>query len=120
MRYGEKEIAEAKLERWENPAKERDYTVELSYPEFTCLCPRSGYPDFATINITYVPDQWIVELKSIKLYLNRYRNTYISHEEVANRIYSDIYELIQPKRLEVMADFFPRGNLHTVVRVSSG
>ncbi len=119
MRYGEREISEAKLERWENPCPERDYTIELSYPEFTCLCPRSGYPDFATIRITYIPNQWIVELKSLKLYLNRYRNTHISHEEAANRIYSDIHELIQPKALKVVADFNPRGNLHTVVRVGS-
>jgi 7-cyano-7-deazaguanine reductase len=117
MRYGEKEIAEAKLERWENPAKERDYIIELSFPEFTCLCPRSGYPDFATIKVTYVPNQWIVELKSIKLYLNSYRNRYISHEEAANKIYSDLHELLQPKMLELVADFNPRGNLHTVVKI---
>jgi len=119
MRYGEKEISEATLERWENPTKDRDYTIELSYPEFTCLCPRSGYPDFATIKVTYVPDRWIVELKAIKLYLNRYRNSHISHEAAANKIYEDLYELLEPKRLEVVADFNPRGNLHTVVRVSS-
>ncbi len=119
MRYGEKEIAQAKLERWENPEKDREYTIELSYPEFTCLCPRSGYPDFATIKVIYVPNQWIVELKSIKLYLNSFRNRYISHEEAANKIYSDLYQLLQPRSLEVVADFNPRGNLHTVIRISS-
>ncbi|MGC9022217.1 MAG: preQ(1) synthase, partial [Dissulfurimicrobium sp.] len=70
MKYGEKAVMEATLEPWPNPCPERDYIIEISFPEFTCLCPRSGYPDFATIKIQYIPNDFIVELKSLKLYLN--------------------------------------------------
>jgi len=118
MRYGEKAISEAKLERWENPYPDRDYTIEISFSEFTCLCPRSGYPDFATIRINYIPDRYIVELRSLKLYLNRYRGEYISHESATNKIFNDLKRLLKPRHLEVVADFNPRGNVKTVVRVS--
>jgi 7-cyano-7-deazaguanine reductase len=119
MRYGEREIKNAKLETWENPFPERDYTIEISFPEFSCLCPRSGYPDYATIKIVYVPDEKIVELKSLKLYLNSYRDKYISHEESTNRIYQDLFELLEPRMLKVTGDFNPRGNVKTVITVSS-
>jgi len=119
IRYGEKEIQEAKLEKWPNPNPEKNYTINITFPEFTCLCPRSGYPDFATIKITYIPDQYIVELKSLKLYLNKYRNRYISHEEATNRIYDDLYTLLKPRFLEVIGDWNPRGNVKTVIKVSS-
>jgi len=118
-KYGEREIEEAKLERWENPHPDRDYLIEIYFPEFTCLCPRSGYPDFAKIYIKYVPDRWIVELKSLKLWLNKFRNRYISHEAVTNEIYNELYNLLKPRYLEVVADFHPRGNVHTLVKVSS-
>ena len=120
LRYGEKEIAEAKLELWPNPNPERNYTVEISFSEFTCLCPRSGYPDFATIYIKYIPDQHIVELRSLKLYLNKYRGIYVAHEEVTNRIYNDLLQALQPRFLEVSGDFNPRGNVKTVIKLSSG
>jgi len=119
MKYGEKEIKEAKLEAWPNPFPERNYTIEITFPEFSCLCPRSGYPDYATIRVSYVPDKKIVELKSLKLYLNSYRDKYISHEESTNRIYKDLYELLSPRKLEVVGDFNPRGNVKTIIRVSS-
>ena len=119
LKYGEKEIKEAQLERWPNPNPEKDYTINITFPEFTCLCPRSGYPDFATIKITYIPDQYIVELKSLKLYLNKYRNQYISHEEATNKIYDDLYNLLKPRFLEIVGDWNPRGNVKTVIRVSS-
>jgi 7-cyano-7-deazaguanine reductase len=119
MKYGEKKIKEAKLEPWDNPFPERNYTVEINFPEFSCLCPRSGYPDYATIRIEYVPDKYIVELKSLKLYLNAYRDRHISHEESTNRIYGDLYELLKPRKLEVHGDFHPRGNVKTVIKVSS-
>jgi 7-cyano-7-deazaguanine reductase len=119
LKYGEKAIKEAELEIWENPSPERDYEIDISFPEFTCLCPRSGYPDFATIKIRYIPDKYIVELKSLKLYLNSFRNIYISHEEATNRIYSELYEKLKPRFLEVIGDFNPRGNVKTVIRVSS-
>ncbi|WP_456463951.1 preQ(1) synthase [Persephonella sp.] len=119
LKYGEKEIKEAKLEKWPNPNPEKNYTINITFPEFTCLCPRSGYPDFATIRITYVPDQYIVELKSLKLYLNKYRNVYISHEEATNKIYDDLYSLLKPRFLEIIGDWNPRGNVKTVIKVSS-
>ncbi|NPA57973.1 MAG: NADPH-dependent 7-cyano-7-deazaguanine reductase QueF [Aquificae bacterium] len=119
LKYGEKEIKEAKLERWPNPTPERKYTVDITFPEFTCLCPRSGYPDFATIKIKYIPKDYIVELKSLKLYLNQYRNRYISHEEATNKIFSDLYDLLQPHFLEVIGDWNPRGNVKTIITVSS-
>lgn len=119
MKYGEKSIALGKLETWENPYPRRDYRIEIAFPEFTCLCPRSGYPDFATIRINYIPKKYIVELKSLKLYLNSYRGEYISHEAVTNRIYDAVVKTIKPKYLEVIGDFNPRGNMKTVIRVSS-
>jgi len=119
MKYGERAIKKAVLETWDNPSQERTYEIAISYPEFTCLCPRSGYPDFATIKINYMPDKKIVELKSLKLYLNSFRNISLSHEEVTNRIYSDLYKKIKPHFLEVVGDFNPRGNLKTVIRVCS-
>ena len=119
MRYGEKAIKEARLEFWENPEKRNNYQIEISYPEFTCLCPRSGYPDFATIIIKYIPDKYIVELRSLKLYLNRFRDEHISHEAAINRIYNDLKKGLKPKYLEVIGDFNVRGNVKTVVTVKS-
>lgn len=119
MRYGEKAIKTARLELWDNPYSEKDYEINISFSEFTCLCPRSGYPDFATIAIRYVPDRKIVELKSIKLYLNSFRNTGISHEEATNKIYSELEKKLKPRFLEVTGDFNPRGNVKTVIRVCS-
>jgi 7-cyano-7-deazaguanine reductase len=119
MKYGERAIKKARLEIWENPSSERDYEVNISFPEFTCLCPRSGYPDFAVIKINYVPDKRIVELKSLKLFLNSFRGIYISHEEVTNKIYSELKKKLKPRFLEVIGDFNPRGSVKTVVKVCS-
>ena len=119
MRYGEKAVKKAKLEIWDNPYPERDYEIKISFPEFTCLCPRSGYPDFATIDITYVPDKKIVELKSLKLYFNSFRDVHISHEEATNKIYSELKNELTSRSLEVIGHFNPRGNVKTVSRVSS-
>ncbi|KAA0005339.1 MAG: NADPH-dependent 7-cyano-7-deazaguanine reductase QueF [Thermoplasmata archaeon] len=119
MKYGEKAIKEAKLEAWENPSPEKDYEIELIFPEFTSLCPRSGYPDFATIRIKYIPDEYIVELKSLKLYLNSYRDKYITHEEATNKIYEDLKKLLKPRFIEVIGEFNVRGGIKTIVRVSS-
>jgi len=120
MKYGERAIRRARLELWDNPTPGRDYEIDISFPEFTCLCPRSGYPDFATIRITYVPDKKIVELKALKLYLNSFRDVPVSHEEATNLIYDALRKRLKPRRLEVVGDFNPRGNVKTVVRVSSG
>ncbi len=119
MKYGEKAISKAKLEKWKNPYPDRDYTIDINFSEFTCLCPHSGYPDFATIKINYTPDKYIVELKSLKLYLNKFRTEDISHESATNRIFDDLKKLLKPRRLEVIGDFNPRGNVKTVVRVST-
>ncbi len=119
MKYGEKIIKKAVLEIWNNPHPERDYEINISFPEFTCLCPRSGYPDFATIKINYKPGKKIVELKSLKLYLNFFRTTYISHEDVTNVIYTELKKKLRPKFLEVIGDFNPRGNVKTIVSVCS-
>lgn len=119
MKYGEKVIKDAKLEVWENPSSKKDYIIEITFPEFTCLCPRSGYPDFATIRIKYIPDKYIIELKSLKLYLNSFRNKYISHEEATNKIYEDLKRVLSPRYLEVIGDFNIRGGIKTTVKVTS-
>lgn len=119
MKYGEKAIKKAVLETWDNPYPEGNYEINIEFPEFTCLCPRSGYPDFAMIKIQYVSDKKIVELKSLKLYLNSFRALYMSHEEVTNRIYRELEKKLKPRFLEVVGDFNPRGNIKTVVRVCS-
>ncbi len=116
-KYGEKAIEEAELEAWENPYPDRDYLIEITFPEFTCLCPRSGYPDFATIHIKYVPDKYIVELRSLKLWLNKFRNRYISHEAATNEIFDALWNLLKPRKLAVIGDWNPRGNVKTVVKV---
>jgi len=117
MKYGAKAITAAKLEFWDNPTPDRDYVIEISYPEFTCLCPRSGYPDFATISVTYVPNKKIVELRSLKLYLNGFRDMSISHEAVTNLVFDELKKGLRPRRLEVTGDFNVRGNVKTVIRV---
>lgn len=118
-KYGEKAIEEAKLETWDNPCPGNDYTVNIEFPEFTCLCPRSGYPDFAMIRVKYVPDKYIVELQSLKLYLNSYRNKYVTHEEATNRIYDDLHALLHPKSMEITGEFNVRGGIKTTVKMSS-
>lgn len=118
-KYGKKAISRAKLQKWDNPSPERDYAIDIGFSEFTCLCPRSGYPDFATIKINYVPDKFVVELKSLKLYLNSFRDQSISHEASTNQIFDDLKKLLEPRRLEVTGDFNPRGNVKTVIRVST-
>jgi 7-cyano-7-deazaguanine reductase len=119
VKYGKKSIKEAALEKWDNPNADRDYSIDISFSEFTCLCPRSGYPDFATLHISYIPDKFIVELKSLKLYLNNFREQSISHESVTNRVFDDLNTLLRPRRLEITGDFNPRGNVKTVIRVST-
>ncbi|MFH7030865.1 MAG: preQ(1) synthase [Heteroscytonema crispum UTEX LB 1556] len=117
MKYGEREIAEGKLITFPNPRVGRRYDINISLPEFTCKCPFSGYPDFATIYISYMPNEKVVELKALKLYINSYRDRYISHEESANQILDDFVAACDPLEVTVKADFTPRGNVHTVVEV---
>jgi 7-cyano-7-deazaguanine reductase len=106
------------LETFPNPNKERDYEISFEAPEFTCLCPMTGQPDFATIRIRYVPDETCVELKSLKLYLWSYRDEGAFHEAVTNRIADDIIRAIDPRFLEVVGDFFVRGGIKTAVKVT--
>jgi len=113
--YGTEEIEASQLEAWPNSNPERDYVTHFEIPEFTCLCPRSGFPDFATIVIDYVPDQQVVELKSLKLYINRFRNRQISHEAVTNRILDELIALLQPRWMRVVGDFTVRGNIKTII-----
>jgi 7-cyano-7-deazaguanine reductase len=117
LKYGEREILEGELVTFPNPRIGRRYQVQIVLPEFTCKCPFSGYPDFATIDLTYIPDQRVVELKSIKLYINSYRDRYISHEESVNQILDDFIAACDPHEVRIKGDFNPRGNVHTVVEV---
>ncbi|MCE9625096.1 MAG: preQ(1) synthase [Deltaproteobacteria bacterium] len=105
------------LETFPNPNPERDYEIKFESPEFTCLCPKTGQPDFATLHITYVPDRNCVELKSLKLYLWSFRNEGAFHEAVTNKILDDLVAATKPRRMEVFADFYVRGGIHTTVRV---
>ncbi len=122
MKYGEKEISEFDIEKdleiWPNK-HQKSYVIKITLPEFACLCPRSGYPDFATIYLEYIPNEWVVELKAIKLYINSFMTRHISHEDSANEIYDVLYKKLSPKWMKVVADFNPRGNVHTVIEIDS-
>ncbi len=103
-----------------NPSPERYYLVEMECPEFTCLCPRTGQPDFATIHIRYVPDALCIELKSLKLYLWSYRNEGIFHEAAVNRILDDLVGACKPRFMEIKGEFYVRGGIHTTVSATHG
>ncbi len=122
MKYGEKEIIEFDVDRdleiWLNK-HQKDYLIKITLPEFACLCPRSGYPDFATIYLEYTPDEFVVELKAIKLYINSFFARHISHEDSVNEIYDSLEKKLKPKWMKIVADFNPRGNVHTVIEIDS-
>lgn len=115
LKYGERHILEGKLITFPNPRPGRSYTIHITLPEFTCKCPFSGYPDFATIDLTYIPNERVVELKALKLYINSYRDRYISHEEAVNQILDDFVATCDPLEVTIKGDFTPRGNVHTVI-----
>lgn len=117
-KYGERHIAQGELITFPNPRIGRRYDIHITLPEFTCKCPFSGYPDFATIYLSYVPNQRVVELKAIKLYINSYRDRYISHEESINQILDDFVAACDPLEVKIKGDFLPRGNVHTVIEVT--
>jgi 7-cyano-7-deazaguanine reductase len=117
LKKGQKKILKSKLTVVENKYPQRDYEVSITLPEFTCLCPMTGYPDFATIHVTYVPDKLLLELKSVKLYINKFRDQEVFHEEAANKILEDLAAACRPRWMEVVGDFNPRGNVKTVVKV---
>ena len=103
------------LEVVDNHYSDRDYVVRFEIPEFNCVCPKTGLPDFATLTIEYVPAKKLVELKSLKLYINGYRNLGVFHEHVANKVLDDLVTATAPKKMRLTADFNIRGGIHTVV-----
>lgn len=105
------------LETFENPKLEPDYTIHIEVPEFTCLCPKTGQPDFATIQIDYVPDRFCIELKALKMYIWSFRDEGAFHEAVTNQILKDLVEACQPRFMRVTADFNVRGGIYTSVVV---
>lgn len=111
-------VPNKKLETFPNPHPERNYQINFVCPEFTCLCPVTGQPDFASIEISYIPNLLCVELKSLKLYLWSYRDEGAFHEAVTNKILDDLVSAIAPREITVLGDFNVRGGIHTTVRVS--
>ncbi|RRQ20659.1 preQ(1) synthase [Thiohalobacter thiocyanaticus] len=103
------------LETFDNPQPERDYTIRIRVPEFTCLCPKTGQPDFATLHLEYVPEYKCVELKSLKLYVWAFRDQGAFHEAVTNRILDDLVAAIQPRFMRLTAEFNVRGGIYTTV-----
>lgn len=104
-----------RLETFVNPAPQRDYRIHMEIPEFTCLCPRTGQPDFATLILDYVPDRLCVELKSLKLYIWSYRNKGAFHEAVTNRILDDLVKATRPRFMRLTARFYVRGGIFTTI-----
>lgn len=122
IKYGEQEILDFNIDNEENfwpNQHEKNYVIDIELPEFMAKCPRSGYPDFATIKIQYTPNKKVIELKALKIYINSFMNRYISHENSANEIFDTLYTKLEPKWLKVIADFKPRGNVHTVIEIDS-
>ena len=118
--YGERQIEGSEIICFENPNKIRTYQIIIDLPEFTCKCPFSGYPDFAKLKITYQPKEKVYELKSLKLYINNYRDQKISHEEVINKIMDDLVDAANPQWLSLNADFNPRGNVSMKLELTHG
>ncbi len=103
------------LETFENPKLNRDYTIQIRIPEFTCLCPKTGQPDFATLHLEYVPDRYCVELKSLKNYIWSFRDIGAFHEAVTNAILDDLVAVLAPRRARLSAEFNVRGGIYTTV-----
>lgn len=103
------------LETFPNPTPNRDYTIRMRVPEFTCLCPKTGQPDFATLHIEYVPDAICIELKSLKLYMWSYRDQGAFHEAVTNQLLGDLVNACQPRFMRITAEFYVRGGIYTTV-----
>jgi 7-cyano-7-deazaguanine reductase len=122
MKYGEKEIQDFDIHAdehyWPND-HDKPYTIDIELPEFMCRCPRSGYPDFATLRLSYCPAKSVIELKAIKLYINTFIDRHVSHENSANEIFDTLYSHLKPTWMRLEADFKPRGNVHTVITIDS-
>lgn len=108
-------IANKDLEIFPNPNPDRDYTIRIRIPEFTCLCPKTGQPDFATLHLEYVPDQHCVELKSLKLYIWSFRDEGAFHEAVTNQILDDLIAVTNPRYMRITAEFNVRGGVYTTI-----
>ncbi|MBW1999795.1 MAG: NADPH-dependent 7-cyano-7-deazaguanine reductase QueF [Deltaproteobacteria bacterium] len=106
------------IDTWTNQYSDREYTIEMSIPEFTCICPKTGLPDFATVTIRYIPRKKCIELKSLKEYIFFYRNVGIFHEHVVNKILDDFVRACDPISVEIVGDFNVRGGIKTTVRAS--
>jgi len=122
MKYGEQEIIDFDINKEENywpNEHSKNYTINIELPEFMALCPRSGYPDFAKITLEYQPNDKVIELKALKLYINSFMKRSISHENSANEIFDTLYNNLTPKFMKLTADFNPRGNVHTVIVIDS-
>ncbi|MBR8832993.1 MAG: NADPH-dependent 7-cyano-7-deazaguanine reductase QueF [Stigonema ocellatum SAG 48.90 = DSM 106950] len=121
QQYGDLAIQHAaqELEKWPNPATS-NYLIHIEHPEYTALCPRSGYPDFGTIILDYYPNQWVIELKAFKLYINSFRDKRISHEAAINQIVERFWTELQPQGLRLIGDFMRRGNIKTVITMVKG
>ena len=100
----------------DNEYNDRDYTIDITIPEFNCVCPKTGLPDFGTIHIEYVPKKHIIELKSLKLYIVKFRNMGIFHEHVTNYILDDFKKVCKPKKIKITGDFHPRGGIKTIIK----
>ena len=105
------------LETFPNPNSNRDYTINFEIPEFSCLCPKTGQPDFAVLEIDYIPDNLCIELKSLKLYIWSFRDRGAFHEDVTNKILNDLVATISPRYMNIVADFNVRGGIHTTITV---
>ena len=113
-----REMRTPSIETWKNEYSDKDYTIEVTTPEFTAICPKTGLPDFGTIQIAYVPDEQCVELKSLKEYFLFYRDIGIFHEHVVNKILEDFVAACNPRRVEIVGDFHVRGGIKTVIRAN--
>ncbi|MDE2815973.1 MAG: preQ(1) synthase [Chloroflexota bacterium] len=115
VRYGEEEIESVEIRYFPNPAPNRDYYVQIRLPELTFKDPVSGYPDFAVATMVYIPDARIVDLKTLKLYFNSFRDKYFSHERITNELFDELLKGLEPKGALLMMEFNPRGNVSTRV-----
>ena len=113
-----REMKTPSIETWKNEYSDKDYTIEVTTPEFTAICPKTGLPDFGTIQISYIPDEQCVELKSLKEYFLFYRDVGIFHEHVINKILVDFVAACNPRRVEIVGDFHVRGGIKTVIRAN--
>jgi len=115
-----KKLKTPAVEIWENMYPERDYAINIDMPEFTCICPKTGLPDFARITIRYTPDRSCIELKSLKYYELYYRNVGIFHENVVNRFLDDLVKACKPRWMEIVGEFNARGGIATTVKATFG